>query len=80
MHELSLCESILRIVEKQAEKERFTRVVTVTVALGAQSCASEEALAFCFPLVVKGTIADGAALEFTRTADSALRVLKLEVG
>ncbi len=80
MHEVSLCESILRIIEKQAEKERFSRVVKVRVALGEQSCASEESLSFSFPFVVKNTIADGAVLEFIRTNDDTLRVLELEVG
>ena len=80
MHEMSLCESIVRIVEKQAHKECACRVVKVRVALGAQSCASEESLSFCFPIVAKGTLAEGAALEFIRTDGNDLRVVEMDVG
>jgi hydrogenase nickel incorporation protein HypA/HybF len=80
MHELSLCESILKIIERQAQKERFDRVVKVRVALGEQSCASEESLAFCFPHVVKDTIANGAILEFIRTQGDEMRVVDMVVG
>jgi len=80
MHEMSLCESILRIIEKQAKADAFTRVDEVTLEIGAMAGASEESLAFCFPFVVKGTIADGARLTFAPAADPhALRVSKLEV-
>ncbi|MDD5585602.1 MAG: hydrogenase maturation nickel metallochaperone HypA [Alphaproteobacteria bacterium] len=79
MHEMSLCESIVKIVERQAQKERVCRVVTVRVALGDQSCASEESLNFCFPIVAKGTLAEGAALAFIRTAGNDLRVVEIEV-
>jgi len=78
MHEVSLCESIIRIIERQAEKERFSRVIKVHVELGDQSCASEEALAFSFPHVAKGTRAEGATLAFKHTMGGALKVTELE--
>ncbi len=80
MHEVSLCESILKIIEKQAEKEKFTRVLRVRLTLGALSGASPESLAFAFPMVVKGTIADGAELAFTHTEGNELRVSAIDVG
>jgi hydrogenase nickel incorporation protein HypA/HybF len=79
MHEMSLCEGIVRIIEKQAGVESFERVVKVRVALGAQSGASEESLRFCFPFAAKGTRAEDAALEFILTPDAALRVVEMEV-
>lgn len=85
MHEVSLCEGILRIVQRQADcqrqsgKEPFERVVTVRLALGERSCVSEEALRFCFPVVARGTMAQGAALDFVRTDDDAMRVVEIEV-
>jgi len=79
MHEVSLCESILRIIEKQAEKDGFSHVVSLTLTVGELSGASTEALAFCFPFVAKGTLADGAALAFVPTAGKDLRVSSLEV-
>jgi hydrogenase nickel incorporation protein HypA/HybF len=79
MHEMSLCESIVKIVEKQARKENVCRVVKVRVALGELSCASEESLSFCFPIVAKGTLAENANLEFIHTDGDDLRVVEVEV-
>lgn len=79
MHEVSLCESVLKILEKQLEKEKFTRILRVNLILGDLSGASAEAMAFAFPMVVKGTFADGATLTFTQTPDNALRVGSIEV-
>lgn len=79
MHEVSLCESILKIIEKQAEKDRFSRVTGVTLTVGDLSGASTEALSFCFPLVAKGTLAEGAALRFVATKGRDLRVSSLDV-
>jgi len=80
MHEMSLCESILRIIERQAEKEKFKRVLKVRVLIGEHSGASEESMVFCFPFVTKGTVADGAELEFVRTEGRELKVDEVEVG
>lgn len=80
MHEVSLCESILRIIQKQAEKDKFTRVVKVVLTVGELSGASPEALSFAFPLVAKKTLADGAVLEIVETPGNDLRVTSLEVG
>ena len=80
MHEVSLCESILKIIEKQAEKEKFTRVVRVQLTIGELSGASPESLSFAFPFVAKGTIADGAELAFTHTSGNDLRVSAIDVG
>lgn len=79
MHEVSLCESILRIIENQGEKDGFSKVLEVTLTVGDRSGASREALAFCFPLVAKGTIAEGAQLVMQESSGSELRVSKLEV-
>jgi len=80
MHEVSLCESIIKIIERQAERDKFSRVIKVALTVGDRSGASMEALEFCFPMVAKGTIADGATLTFTPTTGDALRVSELEVG
>ncbi|NTV47466.1 MAG: hydrogenase maturation nickel metallochaperone HypA [Chlorobiales bacterium] len=78
MHEMSLCESILRITEQNAAKGGFLRVRKVRLALGSFSGASRESLAFCFPIVVKGTVAEGAVLEFIDAPDTTLRVVEIE--
>lgn len=79
MHELSLCESMIRIIEKQAERDKFDNVRKVRVELGSVSGASEESLRFCFPIAAKGTIAQGAELEFTYSEGTALKIVELDV-
>jgi hydrogenase nickel incorporation protein HypA/HybF len=66
MHELSLCESVLRIIREQARQRNFHRVKTVRVSLGVLSCCSPEAIDFCFKAVTWGTLAEGARLELVR--------------
>jgi hydrogenase nickel incorporation protein HypA/HybF len=63
MHELSLCESMMRIVRSEAEANRCRKVKTVRVELGAFCGVAPEALDFCFKVISRGTIADGARLE-----------------
>lgn len=63
MHELALCQSILSIVEGEARARQVRRVTAVRLEIGAFSCASPDAIAFCFDAVVRGSIADGARLE-----------------
>lgn len=67
MHEMSLCESLLGILEQEAEAQNFKRVKIVRLQVGAMSCAAPEALDFCFRTVSNGTIAHGARLELHRT-------------
>ncbi len=67
MHELALCQEILAIVEAEARRRRFTRVRAVRLEVGALSCASPDAIAFCFGAVTCATLADGATLEVVRT-------------
>lgn len=70
MHEMSLAESVLQIVEEQAQKEGFARVKAVWLEIGALSGVEPEAMRFCFDAVTRGSVADGAALEILRTSGS----------
>jgi hydrogenase nickel incorporation protein HypA/HybF len=63
MHEMSLCEGVLRILEEQAGAQQFTRVNTVWLEIGDLSSVEIEAMRFGFEVVMKGTLADGARLE-----------------
>jgi hydrogenase nickel incorporation protein HypA/HybF len=62
MHELSLCESTLQIIERQAQQHNVNRVTAVWLEIGALSCVEESAIRFSFDLVCKGTVADGCKL------------------
>ena len=63
MHEMSLCESILDIIEQQAQEQHYNRVSTVWLEIGALSSVEPEAMRFCFAAVMQGSIADNAQLE-----------------
>jgi len=62
MHEMSLAQGVLEILEDAARREGATRVRTVWLELGALSSVEPEAMAFCFEAVTRGTVADGAQL------------------
>jgi hydrogenase nickel incorporation protein HypA/HybF len=68
MHEMSLMESVLEIVEEEARKAGATSVKLVKLAIGELSHVEPEAMAFCFEAVTRGTLADGATLEIERIA------------
>ena len=63
MHELSLMEGLLELIQDSARKEGFTRVRRVILSIGKLSGVEPEAMAFCFESVMAGTLAEGAELE-----------------
>lgn len=63
MHEVSLIESVVALVEDERRKQRFERVRVIRLRLGALGHADPEALRFCFDAVTNGTVAAGARLE-----------------
>ncbi|MBI5922715.1 MAG: hydrogenase maturation nickel metallochaperone HypA [Betaproteobacteria bacterium] len=64
MHEMSLAEGVLQLIEDAAQRENFARVKTIWLEIGRLSSVEPEALAFCFGAVTRGSIAEGARLEF----------------
>lgn len=64
MHELSLTESILEIIEDYAHDHGFKRVNSLKLSFGRLSCIDPKALEFAFQVQSRGTSADGARLEF----------------
>jgi hydrogenase nickel incorporation protein HypA/HybF len=63
MHEMSLCESILQVLEQQATVQQFQKVKIVWLEIGALSGVETEALRFSFDVVMQGSLADNAQLE-----------------
>ncbi|AUM14317.1 hydrogenase maturation nickel metallochaperone HypA [Ketobacter alkanivorans] len=62
MHEMSLCESILQIVEEESIRQSFRKVSEVHLAIGALAGVELEALKFSFDVVVQHSLAAGAVL------------------
>lgn len=63
MHEMSLAESVLQIIEDAASKQGFIRVRTVWLEIGQLACVEPESLRFSFEQVTRDSIAHQARLE-----------------
>lgn len=63
MHEMSICESLLSVIEGQATQQNFDRVSRVRLEIGPLAGVETKALRFCFDAVTHGSVAEGAALE-----------------
>jgi hydrogenase nickel incorporation protein HypA/HybF len=67
MHEMSLAEGVIHIVEDAAREQGFSKVKAVFLEIGKLSSVEPEAMRFCFEAVSHGTVADGARLEIHET-------------
>lgn len=67
MHEMSLAEGIIQLIDDSAAKNQFIRVKTVWLEIGQLAGVDAEAMRFCFDAVARGSIAEGAALEVIAT-------------
>lgn len=65
MHELSLVEGIRGILEEAAAIHNAGKIVRVRLEVGAFACVEREALDFAWEVVMRGSKAEGAALEIT---------------
>lgn len=67
MHEMSLAEGVRQIIEDAARAQNFSKVTVVWLEIGQLSGVEAEAMAFCFDVVVRGSLAEGARLEIVNT-------------
>jgi hydrogenase nickel incorporation protein HypA/HybF len=63
MHEMSLCEGVLQVLQENAQSQGYTRVKAVWLEIGELSGVETEAMHFSFDVVTKGSLADDAQLE-----------------
>ena len=63
MHELSIAQSILEIIRDEAKKHGADRLTAVKLRIGKLTAIEPLSLSFCFELITKGTMAEGARLE-----------------
>ena len=71
MHELSITQSMLEVALEQAEKAEAKEIKKINVVIGAMTGIVEQCVQFYFKLLGKGTIAEEAALSFTRVSTTA---------
>ena len=62
MHELSIARSLISLVEREAEKEGFRRVLEIRLKMGEYSGLVPDCLREFFPIAAEGTPAEGAEL------------------
>lgn len=62
MHELSLCASLLEIIEQQARVHDYRRVRTVWLEVGRFAGVERDALRFGFDVVMRDSLVEGAKL------------------
>jgi hydrogenase nickel incorporation protein HypA/HybF len=67
VHEMSLAEGVIQLLEDSAVKNDFRRVKTVWLEIGQLAGVEAEAMRFCFDAVTRGSIAEGATLEIIET-------------
>ena len=63
MHEMDLCESIRGVIEDHARRHELRVVHRVRLEIGRLAGVEVEALRFGFDVVMRGSVAEGAALE-----------------
>ena len=62
MHEMSLAEGMIQLIEEQSRQQDFSKVTLVHLDIGKLSNVEVEAMKFCFDAVVAGSLAEGARL------------------
>ncbi len=67
MHEMSICESLLQIIESSAASEGFQKVRRFRLEIGRFAGVEADALRFGFDVVTRGSVAEGAALDILET-------------
>ena len=63
MHELSLCQSIIEIINQYVSEKENPIVKKITLEIGQLTGIDDSALRFSFDVITKGTVAEGAILE-----------------
>lgn len=66
MHEMSLADGVVRLIEEQAKSHGFSKVLVVRLEIGQLAHVDPDALIFCFDAVTKDSIAQGARLDIVR--------------
>lgn len=66
MHEMSLAEGIVQLLEEHATSQQFRRVKQLWLQVGELAGVEVEALSFCLEVVLRDTLADGAQVHIER--------------
>ncbi len=64
MQELNLCQDIIAMIKERSLSKSFRRVKRIQLEIGEFIQVNKHAIAFCFEQASRGTLAEGAKLEF----------------
>jgi hydrogenase nickel incorporation protein HypA/HybF len=68
MHELSVTEGLLSIVNEEAKKRGVKKVTSINLVIGELASIIDDSVQFYFNILSKGTASEGAVLFFHRIA------------
>jgi len=68
MHEMSIAESVLQIIEDKVREDGYDKVKAVWLEIGQLAGVEKESLHFCFDVVTRDSVAQDARLEIIATA------------
>ncbi len=71
MHEMSLCEGVLQVLQTEADTQGFNKVLAVWLEIGDLSSVEPEAMLFSFDVVTRNSLADGAKLNIINVPGNA---------
>ena len=63
MHEMSIAQSLIGIIEEEMEKHGAKTLRSVRLHIGRMSAVVPDALSFCFQVITEGTALEGARLD-----------------
>jgi len=63
MHELSLCERLIDLLQEESQRHAFHRVTRIRLAVGRFACVDPDAIRFAFDVVRRDTLAEGAVVD-----------------
>ena len=66
MHEISIVEGVLEIIEKEKKKHNFNKVKLIEIVCGKHNCICEDNLNFCLETVANSTYIEGARFKIRR--------------
>lgn len=63
MHEMSIAQSLIAVIEDEMQKHGASVLRSVRLHIGQMSAVVPEALSFCFQVITEGTALEGARLD-----------------
>jgi hydrogenase nickel incorporation protein HypA/HybF len=71
MHELSIAQSLFDLVREEGQRHGLKAITRIKLQVGALSAVVPESLAFCFEILSRGTVLEGARLDIETVSVSA---------